>query len=298
MRQTNTLVLEQKEDVRHGDIIFPVQKYYSTISSTLPYITPHWHEEAELTLLLYGTCTYHLNQEDFTVEAGDLIFIPPAILHSAFQDAESSMHSETYVFHLNFLGSHSTDICSMKYLVPLLNQEYTVPSIIKKSHPAYPSLLEMFQQISSLYMTRPPAYELALKSWFLQVIFLLLPYGQKQDGLTPGAHCANPEKTKLVLNYMETNYAKPLTIRELASLCYFSEYHFMRFFKKSTGMTCLEYLNNLRLEKAVQCMEQGSSSVLEVSLSVGFGNLSYFHRAFKKKYGMTPKTFMKHLSSS
>ena len=76
-------------------------------------------------------------------------------------------------------------------------------------------------------------------------------------------------------------------------LCYFSEYHFMRFFKKHMNMTCMEFLNNLRLEKAVELLKDGNASILEVSLSVGFHNLSYFHRAFKKKYRMTPGEFLK-----
>ena len=58
------------------------------------------------------------------------------------------------------------------------------------------------------------------------------------------------------------------------------------------NMTCVEYVNNVRLEKAVELFEQGNTSILEVSLSVGFHNLSYFHRAFKNKYGMTPRSFI------
>ena len=84
---------------------------------------------------------------------------------------------------------------------------------------------------------------------------------------------------------------------ELAKLCYFSDYHFMRFFKKHMNMTCVEYINNLRLEKAVEMFEQGSTEILDVSLSVGFHNLSYFYRAFKKKYNITPLSFIKSLST-
>ena len=49
------------------------------------------------------------------------------------------------------------------------------------------------------------------------------------------------------------------------------------------NMTFIQYINNVRLEKSVEQFEQGNISILEVSLSVGFHNLSYFHRAFKKK---------------
>ena len=54
-------------------------------------------------------------------------------------------------------------------------------------------------------------------------------------------------------------------------------------------------VRSIRLEKAAELFGQGNSSALEVSLSVGFGNLSYFHREFKKKFGMTPKKFCESL---
>lgn len=299
MKHINLLFPEQKEDVRHGDYIFPVQNYLGTISSTYPLIAPHWHEEAELTLIVDGHCIYHFYQNDYLMEAGDLIFIPPTVLHSAFQTGDEVMHSETYVFHLNFLGENSNDVCSIKYLTPLLNHEYLLPSIIKKNHPAYPSLKEIFLQISSLYTLQPLGYELALKACFLQAVFLLLPYGEENTVLSSDSLTGSSEKAKTVLNYIEAHYSESFTIKELAALCYFSESHFMRFFKKHTGMTCLEYINNLRLEKAAQLFQQGNSSIIDVSLSVGFVNLSYFHRAFKKQYGMTPRTYlMQHVNTT
>ena len=71
----------------------------------------------------------------------------------------------------------------------------------------------------------------------------------------------------------------------------------MRFFKKYIGVSCLEYIKNLRLEKAASRLAQGGRSVLDVSMSCGFSNLSYFYREFKKKYGMTPKQFIREAPS-
>ena len=104
------------------------------------------------------------------------------------------------------------------------------------------------------------------------------------------------KKLKEVLSYIDAHYMEDLTISGLAGICFFSEYYFMRFFKKHMNMTCIQYINNVRLEKAVELFEHGETSILEVSLSVGFHNLSYFHRAFKAKYHMTPLSFIKRLN--
>lgn len=294
MKKLHSLALEQKEDAKHGEAFFPVKKYYTRLSDDYPVVTTHWHEEAELTMVTGGDCIYHINLVDYEVKAGDLVFIPPLMLHSIACDSSEKLCSETYVFHLNFLGGNSTDICSTRYLTPMMNQEFAIPCIITNDHPAYTSLRKIFNQIVTLYDDAPSGYELALKSLFLQAIFLLLQYSTKISSIDTGTPS---DKLKNVLDYIELHYAENVSVSDLAKLCYFSDYHFMRFFKKHMNMTCVEYINNLRLEKAVEMFEQGSTEILDVSLSVGFHNLSYFYRAFKKKYNITPLSFIKSLST-
>lgn len=292
MKKLHSLALEQKEDAKHGEAFFPVQKYITNLKPDYPVVTTHWHEEAEFTLITAGQALYQIDLTEYPVEAGDLLFIPPLVLHSISLQEYPKISSETYVFHMNFLGGNSTDICSTRYLTPLMNQEFFMPYLIKPEHPAYASLRKIFNQINSLYGEAVTGYELALKSLFLQAIFLLLQYSKRN--LSSGTDTSS-DKLKQVLDYIETHYAQNITISELAKLCYFSDYHFMRFFKKHMNMTCVEYINNLRLEKSVELFEQGNTSILDVSLSTGFHNLSYFHKVFKRKYHMTPKSFLKQL---
>lgn len=292
MKKLHSLALEQKEDTKHGESFFPVQKYITRLASDYPVFTTHWHEEAELTLITKGNCFYQIDLVDYAVKEGDILFIPPLLLHSISLNTSEEIFSETYVFHINFLGGNSTDICSTRYLTPLINQEFSMPCLITPEHPAYASLRRIFGQINSLYSETVPGYELALKSLLLQVIFLLLQYSERNSSSDTGT---SSDKLKQVLDYIELHYAETLTVSDLAKLCYFSDYHFMRFFKKHMNMTCVEYINNLRLEKSVELFEQGNSSILDVSLSVGFHNLSYFHKVFKRKYHMTPKAFLKQL---
>lgn len=282
---------EQKEKAKHGEQMFPLQQYITTLSKSYPAVTAHWHEEAEFTLIQKGTCTYQAHLTSYQVKPGDLIFLPPMVLHAINSIPGESMRSETYVFHMNFLGINSADVCAVRYLTPITNQKLIPPFVISKEHPVYRDALRLFHAISRAYKTAAPGYELMLKSLFLQLIAILLPYCKESSAL-PQLHTEHAMKLKQVLEYIENHYADDLSIKELAGICYFSEYYFMRFFKKYVGMPCLEYIKNLRLEKAAKQFEQGETSTLSVSLSVGFHNLSYFHREFKKKYGMTPKKFI------
>lgn len=289
MKKVHTLAIDQKEDAKHGESFFPVQKYITNLSSEYMGVTNYWHEEAELTLITSGKCIYKIDLVEYEVEEGDILFVPPLFLHSITLGNNKKVSSETYVFHLKFLGGNSTDICSTRYLAPIMNQEFSMPYVIKPNHPAYVSLRKIFNQINTTYDESIIGYELALKSFFLQTIFLLLQYSKK---VAVSETEKVSDKIKNVLDYIELHYSETITVSQLAKLCYFSDYHFMRFFKKHMNMTCVEYINNLRLEKAVELFEKGNSSIMEVSLSVGFHNLSYFHRAFKKKYRMTPLSFI------
>ena len=310
MKLLKTLALEQKEDAHHGKALFPLQKYITQLDKEHPVVTTHWHDEAEFTLVKEGSAEYQINLEDYAITAGDLVFIQPRILHTIAlnsteqiqqkyfqmeQYQQKPFQSETYVFHLNYLGANATDICATRYLLPLINEEYTLPCHISPDHPAYASLKAVFSQISGLYEETPPGYELAIKSCLLQAIFLLLPYGV--SGKNQDTDSAS-EKLKTVLDYIHLHYADALSIKELAAQCYFSEYYFMRFFKKHMHMTVIEYLNNLRMEKAVELFEQGYTSIIEVSMSVGFHSLSYFHKVFREKFSMTPKQFLQQLKES
>ena len=290
MKEKITLSLDQHENARHGEEIFPLQKYVTPLWKEYPYVTAHWHEEAEFTRIEKGSCTYQIHLETYEVEEGDLIFIPPAVLHAISNEKEECMQSETYVFHMDFLGAKAADICAIRYLNPLMNQKLIPPFVIKKGHPLYEKAAELFENINAEYDKKTPGYEIVIKSYLLQLVAALIPYCTRNTE-ADAILTEHAKKLKEVLSYIDAHYMEELTISELAGNCFFSEYYFMRFFKKYMGMSCVQYVKNVRLERAADQFENGETNTLEAALSCGFSNLSYFHREFKKKYGMTPKRF-------
>ena len=280
---------EQKEARRHGEAAFPLQQYTTALSPAAPDVFPHWHDEAELTLIQEGSCTYQIQLERFEVKAGDLVFIPPALLHGI--RAGSAMTSDTYVFHMHFLGSDSRDICAARYLLPLGKQELVPPYVISPAHPAYQDALALYLRIAAAWREQPPGYELLLRARLLELVAVLLPHCRESTQLSR-LNSEHSQKIKTALEYIAAHYSEDIAIADVAAACYFSEYHFMRFFKRCTGVSCGEHIKQLRLEMAAERFAAGERDILEVALSVGFHNLSYFYRAFRKKYGMTPKAFI------
>ena len=78
---------------------------------------------------------------------------------------------------------------------------------------------------------------------------------------------------------------------KLASLLGFSESYFMSFFRRSVGMSCIRYINEVRIRKAAEALENTARPVMEIAMDSGFDNVSYFNLQFRRRFGMTPREF-------
>ena len=284
------LLPQQKENARHGESGFPIQRYRTTLHATYQDVPTHWHEEAELTLIVRGASTYTVQLESEQVKEGDIVFVPPQVLH-AVTTGGGEMDSDTFVFHPNLLGAATADVCTLRYLAPLCAQKLTPPVVIRRDHPAYDQLLRLIRDMNRTWEAREIGWELLIKAHLLTALAILMPFCTK-DSAELALRTEHAEKIKTALDFMDRNYGEEIAIADVAAACYFSQYHFMRFFKKYMGMSCGEYLKNLRLEKAAQAFARGNTVIMDVAMDAGFRNLSYFYREFQKKYGYTPKQFI------
>ena len=82
-----------------------------------------------------------------------------------------------------------------------------------------------------------------------------------------------------------------MTVKEIADRVEFSESHFMRYFKENMGSSFVDYLREYRLTMAARLLVASDATILSIAEEVGFDNLSYFNRAFKKHYGVTPSQY-------
>ena len=91
-----------------------------------------------------------------------------------------------------------------------------------------------------------------------------------------------------VLEFIEKNYANPITLQELSASVSMSPKYFCRFFSEMTHQTPVDYLNRQRIEEACLQLAATDDSITEIAYRNGFNDLSYFIRTFKKYKGMTP----------
>lgn len=96
-------------------------------------------------------------------------------------------------------------------------------------------------------------------------------------------------KIKRALTELREHFMDNEPVSYYAELCNMSEAYFRRLFREYTGMTPIEYRNDIRLSDARQKLKSGEYNVTEAAYECGFSNLSFFIRLYKEKYGYTPK---------
>lgn len=91
--------------------------------------------------------------------------------------------------------------------------------------------------------------------------------------------------------YMQRNYQKNLTQEFLSCLFYMNRSYLSTLFKNKTGKKFVDYLNDIRIEKAKELLRQSDRKMYQIAKSVGYDNVKYFFRIFKKKEGVTPEQY-------
>lgn len=111
--------------------------------------------------------------------------------------------------------------------------------------------------------------------------------------------CSGKENTKKkskiveeIVHYVENNYYKNISLRELAENKYFVNYSYCsRLFSQETGMNFSKYLIQYRLKKAKTLLENKDMKISFIAFEVGYNDVSHFIQSFKKSYGLTPEEY-------
>ncbi len=273
MEQETVNRINQYEKKIISDKEFPVQIFENKIQKPGRYFAAHWHEHIEMHYFVRGKAQIVCSQKRMWGEPGNLIICNGNELHEGFC-LERPMEAIVIIFELDALSRelgnqnvvfhhHIGDDACVRRLVPGIYEEC---------------------------QGKREGYKLAAKGMIYQLLaHLIRTYSaasltdserQKRDKML--------KRLNTVLAYMESNYTKPLTNRELAQLVHLSEGRFSHIFKESMGKSPLNYINEVRLKKAWNLLSQRGMSVSQTAAMVGFQDLNNFSRQFKRHFGYPP----------
>lgn len=97
-----------------------------------------------------------------------------------------------------------------------------------------------------------------------------------------------PQEVEFICNYVKEHYSEKITLNSLADSVGFSKYYISRLFKQHMGVTIIDYLIRVRLDRAKELLKAGEYSIKQISFMVGYSDPNYFTWSFKKYLGISP----------
>ena len=283
------LEYENTQEIKsHGHKDFPFNIYLCSIPLDFSIVPLHWHNDMEIIYIKKGKGRVTVDLDPFFISQGDIVIVPPGQLHAIEQMEGCSMEYENIIFNLSMLMPAQGDSCTETFFQPMLQGQILFPSHFTIESSLYPSLSLCLNTMDEICKTFGKGYQLAIKGQLFSFFYTL---ASSCPSPTPRQKHKSLDRLKDILKYVETNYSEKIPIKDAARICGFSESHFMKFFKSNMELSFTDYLNDYRLTMAARMLLSSSGSIATIAVETGFGNLSYFNRSFKRKYGCTPTAF-------
>ena len=277
------------EEKKHTDTMFAFNIYPCTIPLDFSFVPLHWQDGVEIIYVKKGMGEVRVDTDLYRAKAGDVFIVLPGHIHGISSIPSEKMEYENMFFDLDFLGIHSIDLCSMKYLHPIAEGNMTIPTYLYPGHALYNSFIVCLDYVDQLCDKKMEGYEVGVKGLILTALSVLLQ--EAEESTQHETSSKTDQKIKFVLKRIENDYGKNLTIEEMANECGYSASHFMRWFKENTGFSFNSYLIEYRLNHAAEQLRTSEESIINIASDAGFDNLSNFNRLFKKRFLMTPSEF-------
>lgn len=231
----------------------------------------HFHDYYVVGLIEEGERRMIVNNQEYTLEPGDLLTFNPYDNHSCE----------------GINGSRLTYRCinlKKEIFLPFSGTEF--PRFLSPMQ-AQTDLAEDFQQLHCAIRNESEAE--AKETLFILFIEELL---QKYSQETNLAAVNDKEPITMICEYLETHYDQKITLDQLCQLVHLNKHSLVRQFTREKGITPYRYLETYRIVKAKELLEQGCS-LIEIADRTGFYDQSHFTNYFSRFIGLTPNQYRK-----
>jgi len=252
-----------------------IKTYRFSFTTGKECVSMHWHERMEVLYVRQGEMAYIRGGEKGTLTAGQLLLIPPRMVHHA--RVTKDIVYDVLMFDVRYFYN-DTDVC--RELLPAVFDGRAVFAAVTRDGEVCTALHHLCREVS--------ADSLEAVAGVYGLLHLLL-----HKGLVMVRDSAVHSGVGEITEYMESHFGEELSAAVLARRFGYTTAHFSRKFKKATGLPPLTYLKIYRLEQAMRLLRQEDISVGEIAAYCGFGDANYFTRCFTARYGHPPRYYKK-----
>lgn len=259
----------------------------------------------EMIYVVDGGCNYWIQGTEYVLRAGDLLLMPPHTEHHCSVARQGNFRYFAVHFDLIDMGE-GYDFSEEEYLkwdyialdhIPAQEElalrpivklgEFEIPYVVHLQNPL--KYYAPFCELAKAYAQQGYGRELIMRACMLKIWSWLvseLASRKREEEERSSGHLL------AVIQYLHSHYDEQIDIHQLARLVHLTPNYLRVLFKRQTGNTILEYLHHLRMEKAKQLLLERKYTVTEISYMVGFRDVHYFSKMFKKSEGYPPRQYI------
>ncbi len=229
-------------------------------------------------LILDGIWSFQMEGRDYQVNSGDMVLLPPRLLHVVRQLGGD--RRAQYVIHFQLHRD------ALPRVLPLV---VTPPASRQAEN------LRSFKRIHQEWQSNPPYANMVAGGLLAQLLGAYLRWGELNPAPTHAPILAwkNIEDT---LAYFQDNLARPaVTLRDVSRAAHLSPNYLCRLFRQTTGYSPMEYFTLLRLDKAEELLLHTVHNCTEIAKAVGYDDLHSFSRAYRRSRGISPSEFRRQM---
>lgn len=251
------------------------------------FVTPyHYHPEFELFLVIRGYGRRLVGQSISQFGPGELVFLAPNVPHVWMVDPDCKQVEAVYVqFHPSFLGETFFEGPEWQAVRTLMTASRQGVKFSPSTH----------REVAALLATLPFMNETKRLITLLEILHRLSadkkarPLGNLK-GRVQFNHRQEARIDK-VFQFLNQNLTRPISQAAVARSVNLSSSAFSRLFKRTTRKCFMAVVNELRIEKVCQALEESGQSIAEIAYACGYETLSHFNSQFLRLMKMTPRHY-------
>lgn len=285
-----------REMKKHGTERFPFQYYQEHFNwNRLETVEWHWHSELEFVEILQGAIECHIGEEIIELREGDTFFINSGVIHK-YQAPKVCREKQCMFSDILFLPeiiAPNSSLIYEKYIRPIVL--YGKPFLVMRQTQAWEeSVQNLYHHIVNVCLDEEDLTELRIQAGILELWTRLFHYLYREESeQQENKNILAQARLRKMMQFIWDHFHEKITLDDIAASANISKSAALRCFRSGMQTSPVGYLNDFRLNRAKELLLTSHSTVSEIAVSVGFDNVGYFDRVFRRTFGLTPKQFAK-----
>ena len=249
----------------------------------------HDHDFVEILYVLEGAGRHCVDGEEFTVKAGDLLFINYGSTHAFFVD--DKLVAYNLMIRVDYFTKNMIKDDNLFYMLALTSFEKIQHELNNRSplvsfdYSERGDLANLFDNIE-LELSKNELGKLLVLDSYINIILCkvfrkIFVKDSDKDLLIP----------QDILDYINEHFNEKISLGDLSQRCFYNPAYFSRLFKKAFNMSFTDYIMDIRLKHCCELLKNSDYTIDRIIEECGFSDRNTFYERFKNKYGCTPSEY-------